>query len=117
LAAPFQATVRITDAEDLRFTISWTQSDGTAFPFDDYEIEYSVSLDGETEFTLYQIGGSSPDEDGITVDEDAGTVTFFKAVGTLEPGNYQHNCRLKDPDTGAYSAVFDGPVIVTFGGF
>lgn len=101
-----------TTAETYRFTLGWTDENGDDFPFDDYEVEYSVlDKDLTAQFTLTQAGG------GVIPDDGQNTVTFDAGYSPLEAGTYTNHCRLKILASGEYVTVFTGPVTIINGGF
>lgn len=107
--APYEVTITGSDDETFAFTIPWEKTDGTSFPFDSYKIEYSLTRGGSQ--VLYLTEGA-----GISVNDPE--VTFRKIDGgSLQCGEYEHGCRIRDLMTGNTIQVFDGPVIIGEGNF
>lgn len=106
-SAPYEVNVTASDDETFAFSIPFENADGTAFPFDDYEIEYAVTNRGPR-LLLTQT-------DGITIAD--GVVTFMAPRGRLAPGTYEHGCRMRAIASGIESQVFDGSVTITEGQF
>jgi hypothetical protein len=105
--AAYELNVTGTDDETFAFAVSFELADGTAFPFDDYAIEYALS--GESgRLTLTQ-------GDGITVRDSV--VTFTAARGALRPGLYGHGCRVRHLTLEHEVQVFDGTVTIGEGFF
>lgn len=105
--APYEVNLGGSDDEVFAFPLSWVMADGTAFPFADYEIEYSLKKGGCSYLRLTQA-------DGITV---VGSVISFDAGRCLPRGGYEHGCRLKHIATGKYVQVFTGSVRIGEGEF
>lgn len=102
--APYSVNVTGTDDETFAFTVPFEMADGTAFPFSDYEIEYSV----HGQFILTQ-------GNGITI--TAPNVEFKKPDGPLCKGTHEHGCRVRHIASGDVFQVFDGTVTIGEGNF
>lgn len=107
-SAPYEVNVTGTDDETFAFSIPFENSDGTAFPFADYEIEYSVRKGGSVRLHLTQ---------GAGIDIQPPAVTFKAARGSLKEGEYSHGCRIRHVSTGEEFQVFDGSVTISEGNF
>jgi hypothetical protein len=110
MAAPYRVNISGTDDETFEWSQEWEQEDGTAFPFEDYTIEYVVRWDSGGE-----VFAMSSDDAGVTV--AAPNVTFGGLEYTLLEGHYLHGCRIVHNSTGKMSQVFDGEVTISDGGF
>jgi hypothetical protein len=110
MAAPYRVNISGTDDETFEWSQEWVQDDGTAFPFEDYTIEYVVAYDKGGEVMFLTSDGPA----GVTV--DAPNVTFGGVGYALEEGHYRHGCRIVDVD-GKTIQVFDGEVTIDDGGF
>jgi hypothetical protein len=102
--APYTIDIAGSDDETFSFTIPFEMADGTAFPFSDYAIEYSIP--GKLSLT---------EGNGITVTPP--DVEFKAARGTLCQATYTHGCRVRYLATGEEFQVFDGTVTIGDGGF
>ena len=111
MAAPYRVNISGTDDETFEWSQEWEQEDGTAFPFEDYTIEYVVAYDKGGEV----LSLTSDDDAGVTVAEP--NVVFGGVSYTLEEGHYRHGCRIVHNTTGKMTQVFDGEVVITDGGF
>lgn len=107
-SAPYEVNVTGTDDEAFVFTIPFENSDGTAFPFAEYEIEYSVKKGGSPRLLLTQ-------GDGITIADSV--VTFDGGNSPLSVGEYAHGCRIRNIESGKFFQVFDGSVTISEGNF
>lgn len=107
-SAPYEVNVTGTDDETYAFSVPFENADGSAFPFSDFAIEYSVAQCGSPVLSLTQ-------GNGITV--VGSSVTFKAARGSLKVGEYQHGCRIRHKTTGDETQVFDGSVTITEGNF
>jgi hypothetical protein len=105
--APYEVNVTGTDDETFVFAIPFENADGTEFPFDEYEIEYSLSHRGSRRLLLTQ--GS-----GITIDNG---VVAFSAARPMQRGQYEHGCRLRRIANDQLIQVFDGAVTIGEGNF
>lgn len=105
--APYEVNVSGTDDETFMFVLPFENSDGSAFPFDQYEIEYSLIQSGCQRLLLTQAAG-------ITI--DSGSV-IFSAGSPIQQGAYQHGCRIRRITTGQLIQVFDGTVTIGEGNF
>lgn len=106
-SAPYEVNVTASDDETFAFSIPFEKADGTAFDFDDWVVEYSVA--GRGPRMLLTIG------DGITIGDSV--VAFQASRGRLQPGIYDHGCRIKQISSGFEIQVFDGTVTITEGAF
>ena len=109
MAAPYRVNISGTDDETFEWTQEWVQDDGTAFPFEDYTIEYVVSYDKGGE-VLYLTSST----EGVVV--DAPNVIFGGVGYSLQEAHYRHGCRIVDV-TGRMIQMFDGEIIIDDGGF
>lgn len=107
-SVPMEVPIIGTDDETFAFTLEFSMTDGSSFPFSEYQIEYSLMRDGCQILSLAQ-------GNGITV--QAPMVTFRKGDGPLSKGEYQHGCRLRHIATGDLFQAFDGPVSISEGYF
>jgi hypothetical protein len=105
--APYEVNVSGTDDETFHFAIPFENADGSAFPFDQYEIEYALSHFGERRLFLSQAAG-------VTIDN---RTVVFSAGTPLQQGNYEHGCRIRRITTGQLIQVFDGTVTIGEGNF
>jgi hypothetical protein len=106
--APYTVDVTGTDDETFVFVIPFENTDGTAFPFAEYTIEYAVTQCGCAKLELSE-------GDGILI--VAPYVRFKAAMGSLTPGEYQHGCRMTEIATGDVYQIFDGTVTIGEGHF
>jgi len=106
--SPYEVNATFSDDEAFAFCVSFEMADGTPFPFDDYDIEYSVRQGGGTRLSLTQ-------SDGITVTAPA--VSFDGGNSPLRKGSYDHGCRLRHIATGRYLQLFTGTVTIGEGDF
>lgn len=111
MAAAYQVNVSATDDETFEFTCEWKMENGDPFPWDDYEIFYSL-------------GGRSPhlvlnaSNGGVFKDPTNDSVTFRAPAGQrLRPGSYEHGCRVTHIATMKTVQIFDGSVSITEGNF
>jgi hypothetical protein len=105
--APYEVNVTGTDDETFVIAIPFENADGTVFPFDQYEIEYSLTRGGSRRLFLTQ-------SNGITIDD--GTV-LFSAGEPIHRGQYEHGCRIRRITTGQLTQIFDGTVTIGEGNF
>lgn len=109
--APYEVLVTGTDDETFAWSTTWTMEDGTPFAFADYAIEYVVVDDcGGQRFLLTK-------DDGITVNAGTGAIEFKNAAVRLDPGRYEHGCRIRSLLTGDEIQVFEGVVSISEGHF
>lgn len=96
------------DDETIEFAFRFRMRDRTAFPWADYELEYSVDD-----------GAVSLDQDaGITVDEAASVATFHIGdPGALSIGDHAHGFRVREIATDKVTQVFTGILTIKDGGF
>ena len=105
--APYEVNVTGTDDETFMFVIPFENSDGTAFPFADYEIEYSLKERGGARLLLTQGNGISIDNGSVV----------FSAARPMGRGTYEHGCRVRRIASGQLVQVFDGAVTIGEGNF
>ena len=108
--APYEVTVQKSDDETFAFTLSLGMADGTAFPFDEYEHEYSLTRDGCSVLSLTE-------GNGITVEAPSIAFQNPEGDGTLCRGSYQHGYRIRHLTSGTTFQVFTGPVKIGEGNF
>lgn len=84
------------DDEDISFTISLTNADGTDFDFDAYTLEAAVSCLDSTVLTLTE-------SSGISIDADLGSVLF--SIGRLSAGRYAFACHAIEDASGDRTAL------------
>ena len=108
--APYEVTVQKSDDETFAFMLSLGMADGTDFPFDEYEHEYSLTRDGCSVLAL-TVGN------GITIDAPSIAFENTQGNGTLRRGSYQHGYRIRHLATGTSFQIFVGPVKIGEGNF
>ena len=96
------------DGESLSFALKFVNTDGTAYPFDDYTHEYVLyDVDQNTVMTLTE-------NDGITIDAGSGQVDFLRLEPGLSVGSYVHRVRRTHNDTQIVEDYFDGYVTIGY---
>jgi hypothetical protein len=105
--SPYEVNVTGTDDETFMFVIPFENSDGSAFPFGQYEIEYSLTHCGSQRLFLTQA-------DGISIDNGS---VIFSSGETIRKGTYEHGCRVRRIVSGQLIQVFDGTVTIGEGNF
>jgi len=108
--AYYEVTVRASDDETYEYSLEEKMEDGSPFPWEDYEIEYSVTYKGGNMLTLTEA-------DGVIIHSGEGIVTFSAPSGSLAVGKYKHGCRIRHLDTAKEIQVFTGNVTIYEGEF
>ena len=103
--APYEVTVTGTDDETFLFAVPFEMQDGSAFPWVDYDVEYSIP--GHMLLTK---------ENGVSI---VGDEVVFRDPSNrrLRPKTYEHGCRVRHLTTGDEFQVFDGTVVIGQGNF
>lgn len=94
----------VSDDETVEMTFIWTQKDGSDFPWDEYEVEYTIKDQVLTQ------------DDGIVTYPDSNRV-MITAPALTAGETYPHACRIRHLATGKEILVFDGALTVLDGGF
>jgi hypothetical protein len=105
--APYEVNVSGTDDETFMFVLPFENADGSAFPFNQYEVEYSLTHFGEQRLFLTQAAG-------ITIDNGS---VIFNGGQPIQQGEYEHGCRVRRIENGQLVQVFDGTVTIGEGNF
>jgi hypothetical protein len=107
--SPYTVDVSRSDDATCEFTLDWSLTDGTVFPFSDYRIEYTITRNGSPVFSA-----ASGDGSNNVLGQD-GRVIF--SAGVLPVATYQHGCRLVHLSSGKKIQVFTGRVTIGEGSF
>lgn len=113
MAAAYELTFNCTDDESFQFGFTLLDDDGTPFPWDDFNAEYSLRGCGQT---LLLTKG-----DGITIETDENDEVFVRVQAPvdfrLRPGSYSHGFRVIEIASGRPNQIFDGGGTSTEGNF
>jgi hypothetical protein len=101
---PYEVNASFDVGQAFFFPLSLQNTDGSAFPFDQHEVEYVVTCGGSQRLSLTQ--GS-----GITVSD--GVVTFYAGQSPLPKGDYEHDCRIRNIASGTSNQLFTGSVRIS----
>jgi len=94
------------DGESLAFGVKFVNTDGSAYPFDDYTHAYTVYDDGGSEVL------SLDESDGITIDAGTGQVDILRLEPGLAVGYYVHRMRRTHVTTEVVEDYFDGSITI-----
>jgi hypothetical protein len=108
-ASPYEYSFSRSDSERFKLSFTVLNSDGTAFDYSPYRIEYRLlAADGSTVLDL------SSATSGVNI---AAPLVTVDPAAAVDAGDYTQFCRLVLTATGEEVSLFAGPVTVGVGGF